>query len=158
WGTAVALLLAADPAHRVTLWSAREENGRILRERRENVRLLPGVPIPEAVRLTNDFAEAVAGADLWVAAVPTVYLRETFARVGGPAGGRPPLLGLAKGLENETFLRPSEILTEVLGPGPVAVLSGPSHAEEVSRGLPASVVAASADAELARSVQLALRR
>jgi glycerol-3-phosphate dehydrogenase (NAD(P)+) len=158
WGTAVALLLARDPAHRVTLWSAREENGRLLQERRENVRLLPGVPIPEAVRLTTDFAGAVAGADLWVAAVPTVYLRETFARVAPRTRDRAPVLSLAKGFENETFLRPTEILAEVLGAGPVAVLSGPSHAEEVSREMPTSVVVASGDLELARAVQLALRR
>ena len=60
WGTAVALLLAQDPRHRVVLWSAREENARILRERRENVRLLPGVPIPDSVELTTDVARATA--------------------------------------------------------------------------------------------------
>ena len=153
WGTAVALLLASNPRHRVTLWSAREANGRILRERRENVRLLPGVPIPEAVGLTTDIARAVDGADLWVAAVPTVYLRETLRRVAGDLRPGPPVLSLAKGLEMDTFLRPSEIVAQVLGASRVAVLSGPSHAEEVSRGLPTSVVAASNDVELARWVQ-----
>src|SRR5260370_11232598 len=94
WGTAVALLLAQSPDHGVVLWSAREESGRLLRERRENVRLLPGVPIPQSVELTTDVARAVAGADLWVAAVPTVYLRATLERVrpllhfGG--AGQPP--------------------------------------------------------------------
>ncbi len=153
WGTAIALLLAANPEHRVRLWSARAENARLLRERRENVRLLPGVPIPEAVHLTADVAEAAAGADLWVAAVPTVYLRSTLQPVAGALRGDRPVLSLAKGLENETFLRPTEILRQVLGVRHVAVLSGPSHAEEVSRGLPTTVVAASADLDLARWVQ-----
>src|SRR5438874_616419 len=81
WGTAIALLLANQPGHRVTLWSAREDNARILRERRENVRLLPGVPIPETIELTTDVARAVAGAELCVAAIPTVYLRATFQRI-----------------------------------------------------------------------------
>src|SRR5262245_66115848 len=81
WGTAIALLLAQNPAHRVTLWSAREDNGRLLREHRENIRLLPGVPIPASVELTTDAAHAVDGADLWVSAVPTVYLRHTMERV-----------------------------------------------------------------------------
>jgi glycerol-3-phosphate dehydrogenase (NAD(P)+) len=160
WGTAIALLLAQSPGHRVSLWSAREESGRLLREKRENVRLLPGVPIPECVGLTTDVARAVEGADLWVAAVPTVYLRATLERArpalrfGGPGQPPwPPVLSLAKGLENETFLRPTEVLAQVLGVGRLAVLSGPSHAEEVSRGLPTSVVAASADYELARAVQ-----
>jgi glycerol-3-phosphate dehydrogenase (NAD(P)+) len=153
WGTAVALLLAQDPDHCVTLWSAREENGRLLRERRENVRLLPGVPIPESITLTTDIARAVHGADLWVAAVPTVYLRGTLERIASVVRPGPPVLSLAKGVENATFLRPTEIVTEVLGVEQVAVLSGPSHAEEVSRGLPTSVVAAGRDIELVRWIQ-----
>jgi glycerol-3-phosphate dehydrogenase (NAD(P)+) len=153
WGTAIALLLAQNPRHRVTLWSAREENGRILRERRENVRLLPGVPIPNAVELTTDVEQAVAGATFWIAAIPTVYLRATLQPVAGALRAPVPVLSLAKGLETSTFLRPSEIVAAVLGERPVAVLSGPSHAEEVSRGMPTSLVAASADLELARWVQ-----
>src|SRR5438128_427022 len=78
WGTAVAMVLAQNPNQRVVLWSAREENGRILRERRENVRLLPGVPIPEAIGLTTDIQEAMDGAELTVESIPTVYLRETL--------------------------------------------------------------------------------
>jgi glycerol-3-phosphate dehydrogenase (NAD(P)+) len=153
WGTAIALLLAQDPRHRVTLWSAREDNGRLLQQHRENVRLLPGVAIPPAVELTLDIRQAVADADLWVAAIPTVYLRTTLDRIASAVRPAPPILSLAKGLENGTFLRPTEILTQVLGVEKVAVLSGPSHAEETSRGLPASAVAASRDLELARSIQ-----
>ena len=153
WGTAIALLLAQSDRHRVTLWSAREESGRLLRERRENVRLLPGVPIPASVGLTTDVARAVEGADLWVSAVPTVYLRHTMERVRAAVHPGPPVVSLTKGLEIHTFRRPTEILTEVLGVEHVAVLSGPSHAEEVSRGLPTSVVVASRDLELARLVQ-----
>src|SRR5579884_1910199 len=153
WGTAVALVLARDATHRVLLWSAREANGRLLRERRENVRLLPGVPIPPAVELTVDVRRA-AGADLWVAAVPTVYLREVFGRVRGELPPPyPPVVSLAKGVEIDTFRRPTEILAEVLGVRRVAVLSGPSHAEEVARNQPTSLVAASADPDLARWVQ-----
>lgn len=153
WGTAIAVLLAGSAEHRVALWSARAENGRLLRERRENVHLLPGVPIPPAVELTTDIAEAVAEADLWIAAIPTVYLRATLQRVAAALRADRPVLSLVKGLENETFLRPTEIIREVLGPRGVAVLSGPSHAEEVSRGLPTTVVAASNDWNLAHWVQ-----
>jgi glycerol-3-phosphate dehydrogenase (NAD(P)+) len=153
WGTALAVLLARNPEHRVTLWSARSDNGRLLQECRENVRLLPGVPIPPAVTLTTDVARAVEGADLWVAAIPTAYLRPTLARVAAAVRPGPPVLSLTKGVENGTFLRPTEVVSEVLGVDRVAVLSGPSHAEEVSRGLPTSVVAASRDPELARQVQ-----
>jgi glycerol-3-phosphate dehydrogenase (NAD(P)+) len=153
WGTAIALLLAQDPDHAVSLWSARPDNARILRERRENVRLLPGVPIPPSVRLTTDVEEATRDADLWVAAMPTVYLRETLQGVAPSLGPPGPVLSLAKGLENRTFLRPTEILRELLAADRVAVLSGPSHAEEVSRGRPTSVVVASDDLDLARWVQ-----
>jgi glycerol-3-phosphate dehydrogenase (NAD(P)+) len=154
WGTAIALLLASKPDQRVTLWSAFEENARILRERRENVRLLPGVPIPEAVSLTTDIKEVVRDADLVVSAIPTVYLRDTLERVAHATTPlTAPVLSLSKGIERGTFQRPTEIIQRVLGARRVAVLSGPSHAEEVSRGKPCSVVVAGTDGELARWVQ-----
>src|SRR5438552_14410324 len=99
WGTAIALLLAQKEEHSVTLWSAREENARILRERRENVHLLPGVPIPPEVELTADIARAVGGAELWVVAIPTVYLRATLQRVAAAVRCDRPVLSLVKGLE-----------------------------------------------------------
>jgi glycerol-3-phosphate dehydrogenase (NAD(P)+) len=153
WGTAIALVLAQKPDHRVCLWSARPENAALLHERRENVRLLPGVPIPASVLLTTDIAEAAAGADLLVLAIPTVYLRATLQRIAPALKGDCPMLSLAKGLEMETFCRPTEIVQQAAGAEHVAVLSGPSHAEEVSRGLPTSVVVASADLDLARWIQ-----
>jgi glycerol-3-phosphate dehydrogenase (NAD(P)+) len=153
WGTAVALLLAQNPDHRVTLWSAREDNHRILRAYRENVRFLPGVAIPPAVTLSVEIREATAGADLWVVAVPTVYLRDVLTRVGREAACRVPVVSLVKGLEIGTFRRPTEVIAECLGATGLAVLSGPSHAEEVSRGRPTSVVVASPDEGLARRVQ-----
>jgi glycerol-3-phosphate dehydrogenase (NAD(P)+) len=153
WGTALAVLLANNPSHQVRLWSARPESGKLLREQRENVRLLPGVKIPASVHLTTDVAEAADDADLWVSAIPTVYLRSTLQRVAGQLTQRRPVLSLSKGLENQTFLRPSEILHDVLSVDRLAVLSGPSHAEEVSRGMPASVVVASLDLDLAMWIQ-----
>ncbi len=153
WGTSIALLLAQKSGHHVTLWSARRENAQILRERRENVLLLPGVRIPDRVELTSDIRQAVAGAELYIAAIPTVYLRDTLQRVKPVLRDDRPVVSLAKGLENQTFLRPTEILRQVLGLQRVAVLSGPSHAEEVSRGLPTTVVVASTDLALARWIQ-----
>jgi glycerol-3-phosphate dehydrogenase (NAD(P)+) len=150
WGTAVAIHLASSPGHRVRLWCARPGRARLLREHGENRALLPGVPIPPGVHVTEDAAEATDGAQLWVSAIPTVHLRATLARLAR----RPPgVVSLTKGIEVGTFARPSQILGEVLGAERVAVLSGPSHAEEVSRGLPTSLVAASEDEELALEVQ-----
>ena len=125
--------------------------GTALRERRENVRLLPGVRIPDGVLVTASEAEAADGADLWVGAVPTQYLRATLGRFRGMVP--PAAVSLTKGLELDTFKRPSEIIADVLGTSRVVVLSGPSHAEEVSRGYPTSVVAAGADAGLTADVQ-----
>jgi glycerol-3-phosphate dehydrogenase (NAD(P)+) len=153
WGTAMGLVLARNPEHRVTLWSARPEQGRLLQEKRENTRLLPGVPIPPSVHLTIDVEEAVAGADLLIAAVPTAYLRAAMARVAAAVRADQPVLSLVKGIENTTFRRPTEILADALGERPLAVLSGPSHAEEVARGLPTTLVAASEDLSLARWIQ-----
>jgi glycerol-3-phosphate dehydrogenase (NAD(P)+) len=153
WGTAIALLLAQRDDHEVVLWSARPENARILREQRENRRLLPGVFIPPGVHLTEDAEEAVRDAALLVSAVPTVYLRATMQRLVGIVPPSARVLSLSKGVENDTFRRPTEILHELLSASHLAVLSGPSHAEEVSRGLPTSLVVASRDRELAHWVQ-----
>jgi glycerol-3-phosphate dehydrogenase (NAD(P)+) len=153
WGTAIGLVLAKNPGHHVRLWSVRADNGRLLQERRENVRLLPGVPIPASICLTTSVGEALASADLVVAAIPTVFLREALKGFAGAISAELPVLSLAKGLENDSFLRPSEILRQVLHVSTVAVLSGPSHAEEVARNLPTSVVAASNDLPLARWIQ-----
>jgi glycerol-3-phosphate dehydrogenase (NAD(P)+) len=156
WGTAVALLLAQRPEHQVRIWSAREENGRILREKRENVRLLPGVAIPQSIQLTTDIDTALSGIELAIAAIPTIYLRETISRFAGRIPTDLAVLSLAKGMELKKFQRPTQILHEVLGSTRLAVLSGPSHAEEVSRGKPTSVVVASNDDDLAHVVQKAL--
>lgn len=153
WGTAVALLLAQNSDHRVRLWCARADRARELLAQRENIRFLPGVPISKNIEITHDLAAVVDGIDLCVAAVPTVYLRETLKPLGQVLPKDTPILSLAKGVENRTFRRPTEILHELTGADRLAALSGPSHAEEVSRGLPTSVVAASTDLDLAQWVQ-----
>ena len=153
WGTALALILAQNPRHRVALWSARHEQAAEMLARRENVRFLPGVPIPESIELTTDLDSAVQGANLLLEAIPTIYLRETFVRIAKRLPPGVPLVSVTKGIENGTLRRPTEILAELTGPRPLAVLSGPSHAEEVARQLPTTVVVASVDATLAKFVQ-----
>lgn len=152
WGTAMAVHLSQRPDYRVRLWGALPETVEDMRRRRENVPLLPGVRIPESIMLTADPAEAVEGADCWISAIPTAFLRASLQRFTGlPC--QAPVVSLSKGLENGTFYRPTEVIREVLGVQRLAVLSGPSHAEEVGRGLPAAVVAASEELELALWVQ-----
>lgn len=152
WGTAIALHLAQNPAHRVRLWGARSDNVARLCAARENARLLPGANIPEVVTITACEREATAGADCWIVAIPTAYLRETLARFVPHRDADAPVVSLTKGLEVGTFARPIEIIGELLRTDSVAVLSGPSHAEEVARGLPTSIVVA-AESDLAARVQ-----
>ncbi|HEY1187853.1 MAG TPA: NAD(P)-binding domain-containing protein, partial [Gemmata sp.] len=122
WGTAVALLLAQNPKHRVRLWSAHPESAVLLSMARENTRLLPGVKLPDALQISFDSAEATDGADCWVTAIPTAYLRATLRRFANLRKADVPVVSLTKGLEVATFRRPSEIITEVLGTETVAVL------------------------------------
>jgi glycerol-3-phosphate dehydrogenase (NAD(P)+) len=152
WGTAIAVLLAQNPDHRVRLWSAHGDNASRLLRSRENPRLLPGVWIPDAVLITASEAEAVDGANCWLPAIPTIHLRRTLERFVPVRSTDVPIVCLTKGLEVATFRRPTEIVADLLQTERVAVLSGPSHAEEVARGLPTSVVVA-AEAGLAAWVQ-----
>src|SRR5262245_12083733 len=145
WGTAIAGLLARKTGTVVRLWAARPQTATRLIADGENKAQLPGVPIPPAVRVTADAAEAAADADGWVTAIPTAFLRTTLARLRTAYRPATPVVSLTKGIEHDTFRRPSEIVAEMLGAAPVAVLSGPSHAEEVARGLPTSVAVACPD-------------
>jgi len=164
WGTALARLLVGK-GHAVRLWGAFPDYIETMRERRENVKFLPGVALPDGLELTGDMAAAVAGADLVVMAVPVQFMRGVLRglvrcyRAGGGQArclslrGGTPIVSVAKGIENRTLLRATQVITDVLGRVPVVALSGPSHAEEVARGLPATVTAASREAALARRAQ-----
>jgi glycerol-3-phosphate dehydrogenase (NAD(P)+) len=154
WGTAVAVHLANQPGFRVTLCGLRTESVQRMAESRENARQLPGVTVPTAVTITADPA-AVADADAFVVAVPTAFLRDGLERFRRFVPDDRPVLSLTKGIETTTFERPTEMIADVLGATNLAVLSGPSHAEEVARGLPTSVVIASPDTSLAARFQAA---
>lgn len=150
WGTALALALHRA-GRAVTVWGHDAEYaGQVARDR-SNPKFLPGVDLPEAIRWTGDCEAALEGADEFYSVVPTQFVRPTLARFGSGLQGL-PAISASKGLEIRTLERPSQILEE-MGLGPVAVLSGPSHAEEVARGLATSVVVASRDIGLAHRTQ-----
>jgi glycerol-3-phosphate dehydrogenase (NAD(P)+) len=151
--TACSVLLADHAGAAVSMWVRNPAHLEELRERRENRRLLPGVAIPRAVDVSADIEAAIEGAELLLAAIPTSFLRETLSGIAPRLTRHRPVISVIKGLEAETFLRPSQIIEETLGSRAVVALSGPSHAEEIARRLPASVVAASGDVSLARRVQ-----
>jgi glycerol-3-phosphate dehydrogenase (NAD(P)+) len=154
-GTALALLFARS-AIEVRLWSRDPGHAREFARTRVNERHLPGIRVPDSVRITSEGAEAVDGAALIVAAIPTTYLRAALGLFATEAPPSVPALSVVKGIEYGTFARPSQIIGQAMGPRPVAVLSGPSHAEELARGLPASVVVSGTDGPLNESIRDAL--
>lgn len=148
WGTAIAIGLAAR--HEVTLWVRNVELCNAMRSRRTNERYLPGFTLPAALRLEDALAEAVTGAALVLVAVTSNGLRETLTGFKA-ARSAAPVVSLCKGFETARALLPHEVHAEVLGTAAAhGVLSGPSFAEEVARGLPTALTLASPDADFAR--------
>ncbi|KEF34810.1 glycerol-3-phosphate dehydrogenase [Deinococcus sp. RL] len=149
WGTALAVAVARAGGQ-ATLWARRPDFAARLAEVRENREYLPGVTLPDAVGVTSDLAAAVAEAEFALVVVPSVGVPELLAELPRSLG----VVLCAKGLGPDGGRLTD--LARALGFGRVAVLSGPNHAEEVGRGLPAATVVASADEALARRVQAAL--
>ena len=148
WGTALALVLERG-GQQVALWSKFPAYAAEMRAKRENSKFLPGVALPAAIEVVTG---AAPPADLYVAAVPTQFIRPTFSDLASSLPKKALIACVAKGLEQSTGKRPSEILREVLGSARIVALSGPSHAPEVAQGLPASVVAAG-EGRAAKAVQ-----
>ena len=149
FGTAMAIV-ALTRGHAVHMWGHDPEYTALVRSRRTNPRYLPRVTLPEAIAVTSDGGEALADAELVLVAVPTQHLRATLEPLVRELPPRATLISLAKGLEQETGLRPSQVLRAVCGDEhEIHVLSGPSHAEEVALLKPAAVVLAGDDMERA---------
>jgi len=156
WGTAIALLL--DKAARTaSIWSYDPEYAAVMRESGTNPRYLPGFPLPASVTIGSDFGAMVADADLLISAVPTAYLRAVWTAHRALLPDALPIASVSKGLERDTLLRPTEILSEICGSDRgIAVLSGPNIAREIAAGQPAASVVASPDPKLAHRIQEAL--
>ncbi len=161
-GTVCSLMLAENGLG-VRLWSAFPEAAAELARTRENRRFLPGHELPASIEVTGDERSAVEGADLVVSAVPTQFVRIVWERLKPHCRAGLAICSAAKGIENHTLYRPTQILRDVLdgqadSDRPVAALSGPSIAPEVARRLPATVTAASADLDFARRIQRVFTR
>ena len=166
--TVMALLLdSRDTA--VTIWGPHADHVAEVIQTRENRRYLPGYPLPERIRLTGKEQTAFRDADLVVSAIPTQFMRPVWERLAPHLPADLPIVSVAKGIEQDTILRPTQIIADVLAnvsdpedsdktpgprsPHPLASLSGPSVADELARCLPATVAAASEDPDLARRLQ-----
>lgn len=145
-------LVARAQGFRVRLWGRRPDQVAAMNRDHENRAYLPGVPLPPDLELASD-EKTLEGADRLVCAVPTQHVRSTVGPFRSRIRSGMPVLSLSKGIEIGTLARPSEILESVLDAPRVTVLSGPSHAEEVARGLPTVVVAASREVSEARRWQ-----
>jgi glycerol-3-phosphate dehydrogenase (NAD(P)+) len=150
WGTALAVLLA-ESGHEVRLWGRDRDQLALLERDRENRKFLAGITLPAGIKVQPELEEALARADAATFVVPSHALRAVATDVA-KRGAVGLSVCATKGLELETLERPTQILAETLG-GDVVALVGPSHAEEVSRGVPTSVVAAAEDDARAREVQ-----
>ena len=139
WGTALAVLLHKN-GHKVTVWSIVEAEIAMLQKEREHKDKLPGVRLPEDMVFTTDLAEAVRDKDVLVLAVPSPYTRTTSQSMAPLVKEGQIIVNVAKGIEENSLLTLSQIIEEEIPQAVVAVLSGPSHAEEVGRGIPTTIV------------------
>lgn len=153
WGTALALVLAKNNSA-VNLWEYFPDYAQELATSRENRKFLPGIPIPDQVMITNDLATAIKGCDIVVLVVPSQSLRSVVEKIKATEQLPRIMVTASKGVEKNSLARMSEIIAnEFSGRVELGVLSGPSHAEEVARQLPCTVVAAAKQKVIAEEIQ-----
>ena len=152
-GTVLAMLLC-EKGTATRMWGYDAGQLEQIARDRENKRFLPGYKLPAELEFEPDDRRTMGGADLIVSAVPCQFMRSVWTRLKAHIPHGVPLVSVAKGIENGTLLRPTQILAEMLGANDnLAVLSGPTIADELARKLPATACAAARDAELARRIQ-----
>jgi glycerol-3-phosphate dehydrogenase (NAD(P)+) len=155
----VCSILLTQGGHDVTMWGAFEASIERLMQDREQTRLLPGARVPAGVRLTANDAECFGnGTTMILSAIPTQFMRNVWKRLAPHTPDGVPIVSVAKGIENDTLLRPTQIIADVLrgtSSRRLVALSGPNIAAELAKYLPGTAVVASDDADVARRVQLA---
>lgn len=152
WGTALAWLLTNN-GHEVTVWSALADEIEMLQKDHEQKSKLPGVILQESMQFTTDLEEAIREKEVLVLAVPSVFTRSTAARMKPYVSQGQKIVNVAKGIEESTLKTLSEVIEEEIPQADVAVLSGPSHAEEVGRGIPTTIVVGAHTKETAEYIQ-----
>ena len=158
WGTALAMVAGRRGGHQVRLWAFEKEVCEGLRNSRVNPVFLPGFTVPECIEPTNDLKEALAGAEIVVSVMPSHHCRRVFEHMAQWLMPRMLFVSATKGVENDTLLRMTEVIREVVGrlcgfEPRLTAMSGPTFAKEVARGDPTALTVASADLSLAAVVQ-----
>lgn len=152
WGTALAIL-CANNGHKVTLWSKLESEIAMLRENREHVDRLPGVKLPDSIMIESNLETACKNQDIIVCSVASPFVRSTAQEAKPFIKDNQIIVNVGKGIEDETLMTLCEVLSDELPTADVCVLSGPSHAEEVSKGAPTTVVVGAKTQKTAMFVQ-----
>lgn len=152
WGTALSILLCTN-GHSVKVWSIDPEEVLMLNKYREHRDKLPGVMIPSFIEFTTNMENAINGADMVVCAVPSPFVRSTMNSASKYIKEGMIVVDVAKGIEDKTYKTMTEIIGDECPNARVGILSGPSHAEEVGRKIPTTVVAGSKDKEVAEIIQ-----
>src|ERR1035437_4180439 len=157
WGTTLSIILHYN-GHNVTLWEYHKRYAKPLNKSRVNDKYLPGIPIPKEIIITNDLREATHNQNMIVLAVPSQFLRHVIQQIPPLSIKDAILVNVAKGIEKDSLLTMSQMLKDVipsLSDDQLGILSGPSHAEEVSKRIPTAVVAASKYKDISKSIQAA---
>lgn len=152
WGIALAKVLSEN-TNEVTVWSVLEEEIAMLEREHEHIDKLPGVKLPQNIRFTCDLCEAIRGKEVLVLAVPSVHTRSTARRMAEYVTAGQVIVCVAKGIEEDTLMVLSDVVEQEIPDAEVAVMCGPSHAEEVGLGLPTTVVAGAKRQETAERIQ-----
>lgn len=152
WGTTLAVHLA-HKGFSVTLWSAFDSYAKQMQRTRRNPKFLPGIPLLRSITVTGDLDQAVSDANLIVLATPSQYARNILMKIKKCAYAKKPFLSVVKGIDGKDLTRISQLIHEILGNVPLAVLSGPTIAIEVAHCIPSTAVIASRNKALARELQ-----
>jgi glycerol-3-phosphate dehydrogenase (NAD(P)+) len=157
WGTTLAILLHYN-GHNVTLWEYQKSYARELNKKRINIDYLPGIKIPKEIIITSDLDKSSHDKNIIVLAVPSQFLRKAVKKISYNSVRDAVFISVSKGIEKDTLMTMSQMLMDVypsLSENQIGVISGPSHAEEVSRRIPTAVVAASVDLDTSKTIQAA---
>lgn len=157
WGTTLAIVLHYN-GHDVTLWEYKRNYAKQMQKKRENPTYLPGIPLPDGLLITHDLDDACHDKNMIVLAIPSQFTRSVISKVPYSEIKNSLLVSVSKGIENSSLMTMSQMISDVypdLDKNQIGVLTGPSHAEEVSRRIPTAVVAASTDHDTSRTIQAA---
>ena len=152
WGIALALVLSTN-GHQITLWEFDENMAQQLNNTREIPDKLPGIKIPTDILITSDIQNAVINQDMLILSVPSIFIRSTAKKMAPFITGQQIIVNVSKGIEESTLSTMTQIINEEIPNCNLAVLSGPSHAEEVSRKIPTTVVVGSPKRMIAETIQ-----